>query len=75
MSFRELQQIPKPVTIAQAIFNLPTGSKDVRLFTIEELEHTNIPGKWNVTAYDLIAILDDLPEGYEIIITRNDEEV
>ena len=74
MSFSELQRIPKPVTIAQAMFNLPTGSKDVRLFTIEELAQKRIPGQWNVTAYDLITILDDLPEGYEMVITRNQEE-
>lgn len=75
MSYSELQQIPKPVTIAQAIFNLPTGSKDVRLFTVAELKYRNIPGAWNVTAHDLITILDDLPEGYEMTITRNQEKV
>jgi hypothetical protein len=77
MSFSELQQIPKPVTIAQAMFNLPVGKskKDKRLLTIAELPWRNIPGKWNVSVFDLITILDDLPEGHEIMITRNDEEV
>ena len=77
MSFRELQQIPKPVTIAQAMFNLPTRKPkgDKLLLTIEELEHTKIPGQWNVSVVDLVTILDDLPEGYEMIVTRNGERV
>lgn len=77
MSFRELQQIPKPVTIALALFNLPTRKPkgDKLLLTIEELAQKRIPGQWNVSVVDLVTILDDLPEGYEMIVTRNGEQV
>lgn len=64
-------QVPKPVTIAQAVFNLPVGNKDERVFNISELPSKHTSCKWEVTAYDLVLILDDLPPDYELIISRN----
>jgi len=75
MSFSELQQIEEPTTLAQEMFNLPTGSKNNRILTIEELAQKRIPGQWNVSVVDLVAILDDLPTGYEMVIACNNEEI
>ena len=75
MSYSKLHRIPKPVTIGQAVFNLPTGRMDKRILTVAELPNRQIPGEWDLSVVDLVAVLDDLPEGYQVIIKRNNEAV
>lgn len=63
-------EITSPTTLEQAMFLLPTGRVDKRIWTVSEMETQKTSEKWEVSAHDLVDILDSLPEHYQIAISK-----